>query len=172
MWILVEKLLFFCIDDCNVKYFQSDTVSILASLPVFEYQEQQDIYEYATNKSLTKQQFNKKMLRLLHEIKTEKPAFRDQIVKDDLLRNIVVLPLKNNKRILKQDGAFILCGLSKDYRHLNINKLRYSTSNGKMQVFIVKNKRKILEALNAFSINKATLFPEIDDVADYIKSKY
>jgi hypothetical protein len=166
------EIVVFSVDNCAIKYHQSDTVSILASLPMFEYEKQQDIYKYAIDESLTQKEFNKKIQRLLHEVKTEKPAFKDQIIKDNLLHSLIVLPLKNNNRILKQDGAFILCGLSKDYRHLDVNELRYNVSNGKRQIFIVENKQKFLGALNAFSINKATLFPEIDDVADYIKSKY
>jgi hypothetical protein len=166
------EIVVFSVDDCDIKYHQSDTVSILACLPMFEYEKQQDMYKDATDKSLTQKEFNKKIQRLLHEVKTEKPAFKDEIVKEDLLRNLVVLPLKNNNRILKQDGAFILCGLSREYKHLDINELRYKGSNGMKQIFIIENKQELLDLLNAFSVNKATLFPEVDDVADYIKSKY
>ncbi|MEA1960394.1 MAG: FRG domain-containing protein, partial [Bacillota bacterium] len=166
------EIVVFSIGNHNMKYPQSDTVSILASLPMFEYEKQQEIYKYAIDNRLTQEEFNKKVGRLLHEVKTEKPAFKDQIIKEDLLHSLIVLPLKNNNRILKQDGAFILCGLSKDYRHLDVNELRYNDTNGKRQIIIVENKQQILDELNAFSINKATLFPEIDDVADYIKSKY
>jgi len=166
------EIIVFSVGDCAIKYPQSDTVSILASLPMFEYEKQQEIYKYAVDESLNQKEFNKRIQRLLHEVKTEKPAFKDQVIKEDLLHSLVVLPLKNNNRILKQDGAFILCGLSKDYRNLDINELRYIASNGRRQVYIVENKQKFLDMLNAFSINKATLFPEIDDVADYIKSKY
>ena len=44
----------------------------------------------------------------------------------------------------------------------------------KLQIFIVKSgkKEEILKELVALSINKATLFPEIEDVAEYIKKKY
>ena len=166
------EIVVFSVDYCTIKYHQSDTVSILASLPMFEHEKQLEMYKYAVDKNLTSKEFNMKIQRLLHEVKTEKPAFKDEIEKKDLLRSIVVLPLKNNNRILKQDGAFILCGLSKDYKHLDLNELRYKDLNGKRQIFIIKEKQRIDDMLNAFSINKATLFPEIDDVADYIKSKY
>lgn len=166
------EIVAFSVDDCDIKYPQSDTVSILASLPMFEYKKQQEIYKYAVDENLSQKDFNKKVQRLLHEVKTEKPAFKDEIIKEDLLHSLVVLPLKNNSSILKQDGAFMLCGLSKDYRHLDVNELRYKAPNEKRQIFIIENKQRIIDALNIFSINKATLFPEIDDVADYIKSKY
>lgn len=155
----------------SIKYPQSDTVSILASLPLFSYQDQQRFYKHASSSKLNKAEFNKKIDRLLHEVKLEKPAFRDEIDKADLLNCFVVLPTKNNSRILKQDGAFILCGLA-DNNPTTINKLRYKEASGKTQLYIVTNKKEILRQLDTFSINKAALFPEIDDVADYIKNKY
>ncbi|WP_176759002.1 FRG domain-containing protein [Alkaliphilus peptidifermentans] len=166
------EIVVFSVGDWAIKYPQSDTVSILASLPMFEYEKQQEMYKYAVDEGLTQEEFNIKIERLLHEVKTEKPAFKDQVIKEDLLHSRIVLPIKNNNRILKQDGAFILCGLSNNNRHLDVNELRYKEPNGKRQIFIVENKQRLLNVLNAFSINKATLFPEIDDVADYIKSKY
>ena len=99
----------------------------------------------------------------------EKPAFGADINKMDLLRNIIILATKNNNRIIKQDGAFILCGLSHDPKTLN--KFRYK-KKGKNVIVLVSNKKKILEQLSTFSINRATLFPEIECVADYIKNIY
>lgn len=166
------EIVVFSVDDNSIKYPQSDTVSILASLPMFDYEKQQEMYECASDKNMSQEQFNIKVHRLLHEVKSEKPAFRDEIEKNDLLSSVVVLPLKNNNRVLKQDGAFILCGLSKNYKELDLNELRYKDSNEKRQVFIIKEKKSFIDMLNAFSINKSTLFPEIDDVADFIKGRY
>ena len=45
-------------------------------------------------------------------------------------------------------------------------------SKNKKIVILLSNKKKILDQLETFSINKATLFPEIDSVANYIKNKY
>lgn len=123
----------------------------------------------ALDTSVTKKDFNVEVARLIHEIRLEKPAFSPDIEKKDLLRNIIVLATKNNNRIIKQDGAFILCGLSKDPKELN--KFRYR-KNGKTVVLLVTNKEKILEQLSTFSINRATLFHEIDCVADSIKGRY
>ena len=44
--------------------------------------------------------------------------------------------------------------------------------SGKKLIFIVGNKENLLHELDQFSVNKASLFPEIDDVAEYIKLKY
>ena len=46
--------------------------------------------------------------------------------------------------------------------------------NGKKVVFVIdkKHKKDILEDLKQCSIHYATLFPEIECVADYVKKKY
>lgn len=152
-----------------VYYPQSDTASILASLPAFSYDTQQKFLNLALDPSITKKEFNKKTTRLLHEIRLEKPAFGADINKLDLLKNIIILANKNNNRIVKQDGAFILCGLSDDFNALN--EFRYK-KKGKAIVILVSNKKKILEQLSTFSINYATLFPEVDCVANYLKNSY
>ena len=95
----------------------------------------------------------------------------------DLLNNFIVYAVKNNQRIVKQDGAFIICGL-KDFYETNsmgelssLNRFRYRIG-GKALIVLVENKRDIMEELDTYSINQATLFPEIENVAQYIKNKY
>ncbi len=157
----------------EIKLPQSDCVSILASLPLFSFKEQKKIYEAANDKTLTIKQFNNKIGRLIHEIRQEKPAFQPIVKSDDLLKNYIVYALKNNQRIVKQDGAFIICGLGdfENKTELSLNKLRYQ-EDGKTLIILIENKSEIREELRAYSINKATLFPEIDSVSQYIKEKY
>ncbi len=154
----------------QVKYPQGDTASILASLASFDYEVQQEFYKLAIDNSISQEEFNNNVPRLLHEIRLEKPAFHPDIVKQNLIENIIVLTLKNNRRIVKQDGAFILCGLSNNNIE-SLNKFRLKKKN-KTVVILVKNKEQILKQLSNFSINHATLFPEIDCVAEHIKKIY
>lgn len=70
---------------------------------------------------------------------------------------------------MKQDGAFILCGL--DNQNGFLEKFRYR-QDGKKVVILISKKKKILEQLEAFSINRASLFPEIECVSEYLKNKY
>ena len=67
------------------------------------------------------------------------------------------------------DSAFIVCGLNvpKD----TLGGFRYR-ENGKKVVVLIDKKEKILEELEEYSINRATLFPEIESVSAYLKSKY
>lgn len=153
----------------DIKYPQSDTVSVLASLPVFPYQMQQDFYTLAVNPRISDSQFNSKASQLIHEVQLEKPAFQAEVKKADVLDNYIVYALKNNGRIVKQDGAFILCGLSAGRGSLE--SFRYS-EHGKKIVVLLDNKKRFLEQLETFSINRASLFPEIECVAEYLKGKY
>lgn len=153
----------------DIKYPQSDVISILASLPVFSYQKQQEFCRLASDPEENKLTFNMKVERLIHEVRLEKPAFQPDINKDDVLNDYIVYALKNNSRIVKQDGAFIICGLSAKTGLLE--KFRYR-EHGKKIVVLIDKKKRILEQLDAYSINRATLFPEIECVAEYLKGKY
>lgn len=153
----------------EIKYPQSDTVSILSSLPVFSAQKQREFFLLASDPGISDSQFNAKAARLIHEIRLEKPAFQPEINRNDVLNSFIVYALKNNNRIVKQDGAFILCGLDNQAGFLE--RFRYKQHSKKVIVLIDK-KKKILEQLETFSINHASLFPEIECVSEYLKNKY
>lgn len=153
----------------QIKYPQSDTVSILSSLPLFNYETQLEFKDLALDPSISFEVFNDKIDRLLHEIRLEKPAFKSEIAKEDMLDCFIVYAMKNNNRIIKQDGAFILCGLINESS--KFNKFKYK-ENDKTVILLVKNKQEILKQLDNFSINNATLFPEIENVSAFIKNKY
>ena len=123
----------------------------------------------AADPSVSEREFNKRVSRLIHEVRLEKPAFLSEVKKDDIISNFIVYALKNNDRIVKQDGAFILCGLPNGEKSLE--EFRYR-ENGKKIVVLIDGKKKFLEQLETFSINRAALFPEIECVAEYLKSKY
>ena len=163
------ELVLLSAENKDIKYPQSDTVSILSSLPNFPYEKQMEILEQVNDLTVNNEQFNILNERLIHEIRLEKPAFQAEINKTDLCNSYIVYALKNNNRIIKQDGAFILCGLLDGSG--NLEHFRYKEKNKKI-VILLSNKKKILDQLETFSINKATLFPEIDSVANYIKNKY
>lgn len=166
------ELIVFDVKTDEIKYSKSDTVSILASLPLFNSDMKKQLLMWAKDKKLGQDEFNRKAKRLLHEVKLEKPAFRDEILKNDILSCFFVLADKKNNRIIKQDGAFIICGLFDSPDNV-INKYRYKV-NKKIQIYIIDKKAKkgILKQLDKFSINRAQLFPEISDVTEHIKNKY
>ncbi|MGN0505894.1 MAG: FRG domain-containing protein [Lachnospiraceae bacterium] len=166
------EIIVFDIDKRQIRYPGSDLVSIMASLPLMSYKKKKEMMGWLKDKAITDKLFNDRATAFLHEIKLEKPAFENRIRKKDVKGAVVVLSEKKNNRIIKQDGAFIICGLF-DENSNPINELRYK-ENGKRQVFIITQKAKagILKQLDKFSVNQAALFPEIEDVAEYIKTKY
>ena len=54
----------------------------------------------------------------------------------------------------------------------NINANFYKTDSKKL-IFVIPNNRKseILSDLDSMNINKKFIYPEIDDVADYLKNE-
>lgn len=163
------ELILVSAENHEIKYPQSDTVSVLASLPVFSYEKQQEFLTLALTPGISSREFNKKAARLIHEVRLEKPAFQAEINSADILNNYIVYALKNNNRIIKQDGAFILCGLSAEADSLD--QFRYK-ERGRKTVVLIEKKKRILEQLETFSINRASLFPEIECVAEYLKNKF
>lgn len=158
----------------DIKYPQSDTVAILASLPLFTYDEQRKFYKYSKKSYRNVEEFNKDIERLVQEVRIERPGFVGKIQQDDLRRCIAVIPAKNNRRLEKQEGAFIICGLlDEKYGSANrntIDEMRVRNKEGKKLVCIINDKAKLLKQLNSLGINKSKVYPEIDDVADYIKN--
>lgn len=151
----------------QIKYENSDTVAMLSSLPLFSFEDQGELMDY-----LYIGKANEEIIeRFIHEVRTEKPGFTNRIKNCDMDSCFVVLPKKENNRIMKQDGAFIICGINYHPERKINEELRFFHKS-KMLLLLITNKQKILDELDLLSINKSTLFPEIDSVSDYIKTKY
>ena len=102
---------------------------------------------------------------MLQFIKSEKPYFNPQIKRQDLEAPLVVKPRLSNRRLLAQQGAFLLFGLKSSLPDNNGHGLTIT----KIPVS-VKAKSKITSSLDKIGINASTLFPEIESAARYIIS--
>lgn len=155
----------------NVKYAKSDTAAILAALPTLHYHEQRRLHKLCGNGKTEKEDEEYSALagKLASEVKSRNPAFEPRILKKDLLGYVFVTPARSNQRIVKQEGSFIVCGLGAGE---SLDRLRFCDNEGKKMVFVITEKEKILKELDMLSVNRASLFPEIDDVAEYIREKY
>ncbi|WGE59182.1 hypothetical protein [Actinobacillus equuli] len=135
-------------------------------------------YISENSKVSVKEAFNNtnEILKLLHDIRKEKPAFRANIDFEDMRKVICVKPQLNNQRIIRQQGHFLLFGIESsklnmasipdDWSLLGVNER-------KERIYIPqRSKSAILQELNTFGINKKFLFPELDQQAEEIKSKY
>lgn len=169
-----EVILLETVDE-DIRYAKSDTVAVLAALPTLSHDVQEDLRRLCNNGLAEHEDAYYERLagKLAAEIKSRNPAFEPRIRKEDLMGHVFVTPLRRNPRIMKQDGSFILCGLGDGAEENNsLRELRYLDAAGLRVIFVVRDKESILEELDLFSVNRATLFPEIDDVAEYIKLKY
>jgi hypothetical protein len=163
------EVLAFGIPTTEVKYYDSDTVSVIANIA------RRPTSFVIPPESLTKTEFNKDstIRYLLHEIKQEKPYFEAEIVREHLESVVCVRPKLENPRIIRQDGAFFLFGVngSKPYC-ASIQKRYIATSSSKRILIIGSEKRRIRSQLESLGIFQATVYPEIDRVADFLKDHY
>lgn len=156
----------------NTLPYDSDKVSLLACLPRFNKHEQKDILsliesidkgkENGANKEQQVKEFNNGDIikRLLHEVRKEKPAFAPAIIPGDLLQNYFYAPKKTTDRIIRQSGAFIIFGLND------------KQPKSRQIIIDAASKREIIDHLSCFGISKASLYPELYKLAEYIKDKY
>ena len=161
----VDGMLFrFEVKTSEIKYFDSDAVSVVSNIA-----KRPIDFSIENLRDLDCEDFNSQpdIAYLLHEIKYEKPHFQNIIDSKDIERVFCVKPMFDNPRIIRQSGAFFLYGIDGDKSKpakLNFDYKKYII--GKAQ------KKKIRKQLEALGIDKSTLFPEVEHVAEHIKEKY
>lgn len=82
------------------------------------------------------------------------------------------MPEKQNHRIVRQNGAFVLFN-KLSAQESPLNRARAEIENNHAILIIPKTaKKQILNELAVLNITKATVYPDIDKVAEYIKEEY
>lgn len=153
----------------EVKYYDSDTVSVIANIA------RRPAAFYVPPSNLNKSEFNKEEVvrYLLHEIKQEKPYFEPEIVREHLESVVCVRPKLENARIIRQDGAFFLYGVSGVKTESASVPERYVASSSSKRILIIgAEKGRIRGQLESLGISKSTVYPEIDRVAEFLKTHY
>ena len=170
------KVCVFGVTDYDIHYESSDRVQMLSKLTEFTAAEQTQILILSyinLLKGKFPQHSNSKYIdtvieRFYHAIKRDNGAFEREIVPLDLLKPLFVQVNKDNPRILKQDGAFIMSGLDTDEADSD-EKINYFKAS---EILIPTSAKQALRAqLERVCINQASLFPEVDQVANYLKQK-
>jgi hypothetical protein bfra3_08106 len=121
---------------------------------------------------------NPYLKKLLHYIREDKSYFKPIINPNDIGKILAVKPKLDNPRIVRQQGAFLIFGAESSFVYNTkpmpeIKKEWIIKGNNNNKIIIKSSKKEsILKELDKLGINKSTLFPEIDKVADYIKEKY
>jgi hypothetical protein len=161
------KVIILMIKRKAIKYYDSDTVSILSNIAKrsktftidFDIDaDNQDVLDY-----------------LVHEIREEKPYFTNIIDINDIKSVIPVKVKQNNNRIIKQSGAFLIFGVNGNKTEPAIIPeewvLNKELTDDTFEISGI-NKLNIIEELDILGINEATLFPELEYQAKYINKTY
>ena len=167
------EVVIFDYDVGDVKYFDSDTVSVIANLS--RRPSDFKVPTIASTPTATHtdavKSFNEQdaVRLLLHDIGNDKPHFLPKILRDDLMRVVCVKPLLNNPRIIRQEGAFLLYGcniLKREPAQLldHVISGRFTINRDE--------KQRLLDQLRTLGISRATMFPEIEHVAKQVKHEY
>jgi len=150
------EVVMFSDESSHTYYFDSDTVSMIANIAMMD-----PSFEVSTD-----------MGKLSYQIKQDKPNF-DGVWEIKYLQKCVIVHVKlDNKRIMNQQGLFLLVGMGKDRtRPADIDPYFLKDIKKKKVVFIIPNKSKpkIIAELDKININKGFIYPEIDSVAEYLK---
>jgi hypothetical protein len=179
------EVLVFQVPKKEVKYFDSDTVSVIAnisrrpasfSVPTPIKPDPGTYKSEVERDSLIIESFNEEddIEYLLHEIKHEKPYFKHLIKPAHLESVVCVKPKMDNPRIIRQDGAFFLFGVSGTKLQPAMVPTKYLVSTGENRILIRANAKKkhFIPQLEALGITMGTVYPEIDRVAEFIKKSY
>ena len=151
----------------TVYVLNSDPTLLVASLSILSDEEKRFLAE-ETERSVPGKTESQKMKEIKKKIidfglQRESPGDFDAKL---LRRSYYVEPGNINERIAAQAGAFILFGLDEKY----INQME-SSRLSKNRIF-VSNKASVLHELAQYNICDATLFPDKDHTAIFIKAKY
>jgi hypothetical protein len=162
------EVVVFSIPRTEFKYFDSDTVALLSALSnrssSFDVNPMPNDFD-AFNRE-------QEILRIVHDVRADKPGFEPKIIKDDLKRIVCVQPKLSNKRIARQDGAFLLYGVAgKKTECPALPSDWISRGVGKKRIVFTK-KHSLKTELSKFGIARHTLFPELEVQTSYVMSKF
>ncbi|GFZ77811.1 hypothetical protein GCM10011531_04070 [Aquaticitalea lipolytica] len=162
----------FRIPSDDIKYYDSDTVSILSNIA-----KRPSSFSVEKLRNLEIVAFNEQgdIAYLLHEIKEEKSYFQSIINPKDIERVVAVKVKQSNNRIIKQSGAFLIFGINgRKNQPAKIPNEWILNLDMKGVDFRIDNesKDKIIDELNAVGINESTLFPELENQAKYLKKHF
>ena len=164
------EVIVFDYDVGEVKYFDSDTVSVISNLsrrpsefvvpdlPAIPNATKDDLVNSFNELEVIK--------RLLHDIGSDKPHFLPKVLREDLLRVVCVKPLLDNPRIIRQEGGFLLYGCNNT--KLEPAPLDEKVTSGRFTINC-DEKQNLLNHLRSLGISRATMYPDIEQVAKYVK---
>lgn len=163
------ELIFFKIPKKDIKYFDSDTVSVVSNIAWLKSNFSLPHRFSADSKSFHNEK-NEHADVLMHCIRQEKPHFRERVNPKHIQSVVCVKPKLDNQRIIRQDGAFLLFGIGEEKSvSASVKPEWVLRPSGNRYIIKAKDKPEINKQLASLGISKAKLFPEIDMVSQFIK---
>ena len=154
----------------EVLHSNSDNALMLSCLAALREEDKRQIRRFCEEHRgvITDQQIvgHNAMIKLLHEIRGEYPAFETAIVGQDILDCFFVLVNKNNIRMKVQSGYFIIFGLDYDSNERKLENLVVE------EIIVDKSaKEEILKELKLMRIHSDTIYPDLERTAIYLRNK-
>ena len=168
----IGEVIFMSEDKKNVKYSDSNIVTLMSSLAVLETNYKQELY-LKINEAILKNDpsiYRNTLAykRFVAEVKTALPGFSEELFDPEVLlhpRHVKVGMI--NERIIAQSGSFILFGLC-DYKTGEYKTLH---TVSKKRIFIV-NRPYIVRQLELLNLNPGTMYPDKDHMSTHIAKSY
>lgn len=162
------------VPNSSFKYYDSDTVSVLANLAFAENSFSiNDFKSDIEDQDELIKSFNERtdIKKLVHLIRNEKPFFKPEINPEHLNNTIVfVKPKQDFDRITHQNGLFALFGVNDNKKEMP--EIEFMEPPCNITHFIIPSgyKKRIIEELSGININEATVYCDMDHVANYYKN--
>lgn len=153
------------------KSFDSDNVRVLCSFATMDEKTKEKILSYVKLSVVNISNFNSKLevKKLLHEIESE-VRFEPIINPETFKNNFFVQPLLDNRRIINQQGAFIIRASTNNDGEASVRSIN---SDVNMEIVIdINMKPKVQSFLKTIGIDETNIYPEISNVGEFIKNKY
>lgn len=160
------EVIVFKIPKKSVKYYDSDSVSVLANIA-------KCTSNFKCDDALGRTEFNKEehIGYLLHQIGDEKPHFQQIIDPVDINKVFCVKVKQSNPRIINQSGAFLLFGINKEKDKMaKVDSSWLPLKSDKK--LLIYNKEKIRNDLELMGITASFVYPEMESFAKKLKDIY
>lgn len=164
------KIWVFKVHKNEVLHSNSDKALMLSCLSALREDDKREIREFcdAHRGVISDQQIvgHPAMVKFLHEIRGEYPAFETSILGQDILDCFFVLVNKNNIRMKVQSGFFVIFGLDNDANKKKLENLVVD------EIIVDKDsKKRILKELKLMRIHSDTIYPDLERTAIYLRNK-
>ncbi len=158
------EVIVFKIPNSQIKYFDSDTVSILSNISKMK-------HDFIYKKSNNNVEFNnqEQIQYLLHSIRQEKSSFKSIINCNDIDSVVCVKAKMDNPRIINQSGSFLLFGSGNSKDKCPQIPEEWIVSKKRL---IITCGNQIMDDLQLMGITESFIYPQLDKYAEYLKTRH